>query len=453
VGVNVSASETAPRIELRRWARPGGFARAAVATLSMRIAARALALPTALVLARVLGPSEYGKYAYGLSWGVALGVVAVAGLDRYLVKAVARYTALGDPARLRGVAGWGARTAMLTSLFVAGVFAAIAPLFVGSSFLPATWICLALVPMFALTNVRQAVMQGLHRVELSCAPEQIVLPVALLVLLGAVLAGRIVHLDAASAAAVNLIAYALAFVVGVVLVRRSLAATTERVSPRREWREWTRSLPPFALVGFVTLAQVQAGVLILGSLGRAADAGAYQVAGRIAEVASVALVAINAPLAPRAAHLFALGRRGELAGLATRTARAGVAVCLPLALLAVVFRGPLLGLFGSGYGAGATALVLLVCAQLFSALIGSVGVLLMMSGGERAAAAGFTAGLLVCVGSGIALASHYGATGAALGQLLGIVCWNVVLWIFVRRRLGIDASALGLPPRKEAARV
>ena len=39
--------------------------------------------------------------------------------------------------------------------------------------------------------------------------------------------------------------------------------------------------------------------------------------------------------------------------------------------------------------------------------------------------------------------------GAAIAQCLGIVCWNLALWAIARRRLGIDASVLGLPARKE----
>jgi O-antigen/teichoic acid export membrane protein len=442
VGVSASTSEAVyvPRI----WSRRGSFARASLATLTMRFGARLLALPTALILARTLGPARYGAYAYGLGWAVLLGLVAVVGLDRFLVRTVARYTALDDPARVRGVVRWGAQAATLTSLAFAGLFAAVAPLFVKSSFLPATWICLALVPLFALTAIRQAVMQGLGRVELSFVPDQIVFPAALLVLVAVAAGTHLVDLDARWAAALNISASALAFLLGVVLVRRSLAGTTAAAPPLQEPREWMRSLAPFALIGFVTLAQVQAGVLILGSLGRATDTGVYQVAARVAEVASLALVAINAPLAPRVARLHALGDRRGLAGLARGTARAGFAVCLPLAVLALAFRGPLLHLFGSGYGAGSTALVFLVAAQAFSAFTGPVGVVLMMSGGERIAAAGFAVGLVVGVGSGIPLASAYGTTGAAVAQCLGVVAWNLVLWAVVRRRLGIDASVLGM---------
>jgi len=444
VGVTVSTHEAPAYGRFPILSRRGSFARASLATLAMRAGARLLALPTALILARTLGPARYGAYAYGLGWAVLLGLVAVFGLDRFLVRTVAGYAAVDDSARVRGVVRWGARAATLTSITLAGAFAAIAPLFVKSSLLPATWICLALVPLFALTAIRQAVMQGLGRVELSFVPDQMVFPAALLVLVAVVVGTHAVDLDARWAAVLNVSASGLAFLLGVALVRRSLTATTEAATPRGEPREWSRSLAPFAVIGFVTLAQVQAGVLILGSLGRASDAGVYQVAARVAEVASFALIAINAPLAPRVARLHALGDRRDLAGLARRTARVSFAVCLPLALLAVAFRGPLLHLFGSGYGAGTTALVFLVAAQAVSAFAGPVGVVLMMSGGERIAAFGFAVGLVVGVGCGIPLASAYGATGAAIGQCLGVAAWNLALWAAVRRRLGIDASVLGI---------
>jgi O-antigen/teichoic acid export membrane protein len=423
--------------------RRGALERAALGTLALRIGARLLALPTALILARALGPSAYGAYAYGLTWAVVLGLVSTAGLDRFLVKAVARYAAHGEPARVRAVAAWGVRAATVTSLALAALFGAVAPLFVKSEFLRTTWICLALVPLFALTTVRQAVLQGLGRIELSFVPAQVVLPAILLALVGATVGAHLVHVDSAAAGGLNVAASAVAFASGTVLARRFLPA--ERAAATRPDRGgWSRGLVPFALVNVVTLAQVQSGVLILGSLGRAADAGVYQVASRLAEAGAFALTAFNAPLAPRAAALSSLEQRSELGALARRTARASVAVAAPLFLAAVFFRGPLLGLFGDGYARGADALLILIGAQLLSAVVGPVGILLLMTGGERLAAAGFATGLVVSVPAGVLLASRLGATGAALGQLLGVALWNVLLWLGARRRLGIDASAFGL---------
>src|SRR3989442_4087245 len=69
-------------------AEPDGkrFFRGALTLFVMRVSSRFLAFPTTLVLARTLGPAEYGKYAYGVAWSTLLGTPAVLGLNRYLVR-------------------------------------------------------------------------------------------------------------------------------------------------------------------------------------------------------------------------------------------------------------------------------------------------------------------------------------------------------------------------------
>jgi O-antigen/teichoic acid export membrane protein len=47
----------------------------------------------------------------------------------------------------------------------------------------------------------------------------------------------------------------------------------------------------------------------------------------------------------------------------------------------------------------------------------------------------------------VLLIPRLGFVGAAIASSSALGCWNLVMFVYVRRVLGIDASALNLRPR------
>lgn len=419
------------------------FLRAAATTSFLRVLARALALPTTILLARTLGAASYGRYAYALAWATLLGLAAVAGMDRYVVRAIARYGKDGDFARARGVLTWALGLASVSALTLVAAFAALMPVFMKHEYRGPTSLALILVPVAAVTLVRQAVLQAVGRVEVSFVPEQTVYPGVLLVGVVAVVLLQPFRLNTWNAVSINVAASCVAFVAGIALLRRGLPVELRHTVARYEPRAWTRGLVPFAAIGLVGLAQGQVGVLLLGSLSPAREVGAFQIAARLAEFASFALVAVNASLAPAIARLDILTDREAMRSLVARTAWISFAICAPIVAGLVLLREPVLRLFGSSYASASTALVILALAQLVNAAIGPVGVLLMMTGGERRAAAAMAFSLALGAAVTLALAHRLGATGAAIGSAGALMTWNVMLWVGAVRRLEIDTSLLG----------
>ncbi len=116
---------------------------------------------------------------------------------------------------------------------------------------------------------------------------------------------------------------------------------------------------------------------------------------------------------------------------------------LVLVIGVVVARQPLLAVFGEEFQGGETAVLILAGAQLISALMGSVGALLLVTGHYRDILAGLVLSASLNVGTSIALIPTLGVEGAAIGSASGVIAWNVIFALVVYRRLGIHCTVVG----------
>jgi O-antigen/teichoic acid export membrane protein len=335
---------------------------------------------------------------------------------------------------------WANVSVLVASIALAGVGAVAGLFFVRPSFEDSFRLGLLLVPLLALTLVRQGALQGLRHVELSFVPEQIIFPGLFLAMALAAWGWGVGHLSAVAAISFNLVAGAIAFACGVELLRRRLPREAKSAPRMPRSPEWLPSAVPFAVIGIITTAGTYLGVVILGSLANAHAVGLYQLASRLADIPAFALAAITASLAPLISRMQTLGRTGELQPVITRTARASLLFTAPVVALMVVFRHQLLELVGGGFGGSASVLSILVLGQLVNSAMGPVGVVLLMTGHERVAAVGFGVGLAANLALGLALVPVMGADGAAVARVAGLVLWNVGLAVATKRILGINAT-------------
>ena len=151
----------------------------------------------------------------------------------------------------------------------------------------------------------------------------------------------------------------------------------------------------------------------------------------------------NPALAPAVASLHIAGDMQRLQRVVTASARAMLAISLPIALVMIVFGQPVLVIFGPEFTQGATALAILSTGQLVNVAMGSVGLLLMMTGHERDTAWGVGIATVVNVALNGLLIPRWGIEGAAVATATSLVVWNLLLAVWVYRKLGIHCTALG----------
>ena len=424
--------------------------RATLGTLVLNGSTLAINFVLALVLARELGTGGFGAYAFAVACATFLSVPASLGLTPLVVRHVAGYNEREEWGLLRGLIRRAnqavAATSFVLVLVAAGVGWALhdshpklaGPFLIG----------LLLVPIIALTMLRQAAMQGLNRVVLGRIPDTLALPGTFLVLILVARYARGDAFNARWATALHVTAAAGAFLLGAAMLRAVLPRGVRETPPEYAQRAWTRSALPMLAFGVLLVVNGQVGTILLGPLSSADAAGVFNVASRAAAFTSFLYLAATYPLSPNVARLWALGDMASLQRVLTRTGRVVLVVSCLVALLFFVFGEQLLAVFGGDFTGGVTALRLLVLAELVKVAVGFGGVALLMTRYEASMTRAMTLGVVVNVALTAGLAPLWGATGAACGALASALLTSAYISILVWRRLGIYAPAIGrAPPR------
>jgi len=174
------------------------------------------------------------------------------------------------------------------------------------------------------------------------------------------------------------------------------------------------------------------------------DAGLYSVSARAAGVVSFVLVAATYPLSPLLARLNAAGEHDQLRRIVRISAVAIFAASIPIATCILVFAKPLLGLFGTEFAGGQTALAILVAGQLVFTATGLAGVVLVMTGREGLLVTGAAVAAVSNVTLNAVLIPTFGLNGAAVGTTISSIAGNVCFVYYARRRAGVPSSAVWL---------
>jgi O-antigen/teichoic acid export membrane protein len=420
--------------------------RGAIGSFGLKAFSIGFAFFSTLILTRLLGAAEYGVYAYVLAWVNFLCIPALIGLDQVLIRQVAAGQVESEWGAVRGLLRWSNRVVLSLSLAIALLAGAIAwalARHVNSAQLSAFLIALVLLPLLSLTRLRQAAMQGLHHVVAGQLPESLVQPAIFisLILASRELFGWVLH--ARTAAGLNALATCAALLVGAALLHLSLPQGAQLATPVYRPSEWMSSALPILLVNGIGVINNQVPILLLGAMKGAETAGLYAIATRVADLLSFGLMSVNLALAPVAARLWAQRDIGRLQQVVTKTVRVVFIFTVPVAAVLIIFGEKFLSIFGPAFAKGHSALIILVIGQTANVGMGSVGLLLIMTGHEREVAIATGVCVILNISLNLIMIPSLGMVGTALAVAGSLIVWNVLLARWVYRRLAIHSTALG----------
>lgn len=176
--------------------------------------------------------------------------------------------------------------------------------------------------------------------------------------------------------------------------------------------------------------------IFLGRYYTEADVGVYKVAFRIATITSLTLTAFLLTVAPKIAELNAKGEMKRLAAVVQNTTKLIFWTSAPILICFILFPKFFMGIFGGDFLTGATVLMILSIGQFINAATGPVGNLLMMTGRQDANRniVIFTTVFTVMLNAFVI--PIFGITGAAVVNVIGIILYNVIPYILVKRYFG-----------------
>lgn len=382
-------------------------------------------------LGRTLGKAGYGVFSYALAVAGVLAILVPLGWPTALMSFIARYTEDGRLGLLRGAVNMAYAVTFLSTAVVSLAL-------LGLSFWDAVperlhvslrYAALILL-MLAFVGLRRKALQGLGRVRGSLVPEEILLP--LLVILGVYLLG----VSTAGGALLVYFAAALAaFVLGGIWLWRAMPEGVRTAKPEYERRSWMAVALPMMFGGLSQTAMNRTDVLVLGALVGVEAVGIYGAAARIAAVNVFVLGAVNQLAAPMMARAFHGGRPVQVGAILRRAMLWSAIGSLPLFLVMFLFPGFLLGLaFGPQFTEGAGLLRILALGQFINAATGPVGFALLMTGREKAFALTTAAVAVATVIGSLLAIPAFGAVGAAVVTSASIAVLNLGQLVLIGRK-------------------
>jgi O-antigen/teichoic acid export membrane protein len=394
-----------------------------------------------LLVTKTYGSYDFSIYLAGVAAvEIALAVVEM-GLGPASIRAVARHSALGAPGETRGIIRAAAAIVLPLGMAAAGALFLLADTFAWSLGRPDAAQFLRIVALtIPLSLAADAIFwatEGFGLQRYLTIVRMVVEPVVKI-------AVTIAFFEAfgESATAVDLgIAYViatassalLAIVVWHIVVRPRTAGA---VAASHFRPLLTDGVPMW---GNALLARVfaKADVILLFAFAPATTAALYAMAFNTALLPSMIATAFDAAFRPSVARALALERLGEAATLFRRLSRVVLTMCLPAAIVLVLFPERVMAVVGDQFVPVASVVPLVAIGTLVSYLLGPTSTLLAMSGRARLPLVNNLAAGFLTLALEIALIPRFGATGAASAQCVGMIAGAVLNARAAWRSLGV----------------
>lgn len=332
------------------------------------------------LVARALGPTDFGIFSLGLAVLAVALVFAALGLYQGILHFVAVYDSTGEPAKVRGTVIFGLKVQLVSSIvlalamFLSADFVAVSFFHEPSAALVIKILSVVL-PFFVLTSNLMILTQAFKKIEYqillrSVAENAIKIAfTAALIFLGFGLFGVTAGLALSSA---------ITFFISLYLVHKKVFPLFKRgEKPVYSAKQIFSYSWPLLAVGFFDLLLFSIDTIMLGTLSQAYDVGIYNVAQPTANLLLVASFAFGALFLPVITGLWAQKKAVEFARTFKVVTRWTVATTFPCLLFALLFAPEILGvMFGDVYAQGAGALMVLSVGIFSMSLVGSASSIL-----------------------------------------------------------------------------
>ena len=422
----------------------------AAVSMAVRVAGMAIGFGSHILLSRLLGASDYGSYVIALGWVMILAVVARLGLDNVALRFATNYREEGRASDFRGFKRFSLLSILAVSCLIAMVgFAAKLlglPWLDNVSFAMLAWTA-SLTAALAFLGWYAVLLRTAHQIFLAQAYEQLLRPALLVAAVGLVLLAGI-KLSATGAMALTF-ATALAALVGIVLhSRRYFVAMRGDDMLFTEGREWLAMGWVLLMMAICQEAVNQFEIILLGLLARSTDAAHFSAPARLASFVPFALAAIVSVSGPMIASAHRRSDQAALARIAKISARFALIFAVAIAVVLIVFGRWMLAALGPSFVVAYPALLVLLIGGLVNAATGAVGYFLALTANHVTALRILLGALILSLVANAILIPSLGIMGGAIASTAVVSYWNLAMIWSVRRRLGIDASAIGLSPRR-----
>ncbi|HET7710068.1 MAG TPA: oligosaccharide flippase family protein [Sphingomicrobium sp.] len=402
-----------------------------------------------VMLARLLGPADYGTYGLVVALAALAMTFAHLGTYQLAVRELSVRSSRGDLAGARRMAVQFLTVAGGASVLLgaASVLIALAIFGPGSRELAYAWLGALLVMFLTVSTLMAAELRGLGALvkgqffEFLGRPAIALAGVVVLLVIG-------VRLGAIGALWLQVGAAAIALLVSSVWLARALPKACGDRPTKRDF-SWLKAALPLGAVELLRQLDGTYAIVLVAAFSSADDVGIFRVAVACTPLLGMPGAMMHMVLAPRIARLHAAGDRNELQRLLAETSALLVAILLPVTILVALFGRPLVGaVFGPAYVDAAAPLIVFTIAHTVFGFFGMGPVLLAMTDSERHLTKIYLGAVGLAVAASLPLIILLGTIGAALAQVVSFAVVGLFSWRYAKRAFGLEMTFL---KRRQAA--
>ena len=310
-----------------------------------------LGLITNLLLARLLGPTDFGRYAIAISWATLLVVPVTFGMDFVILRFVPGYEKEGHDSTIRHLLKFVSLLLLglsVISLGVLGVVATLAPGSLGVEGL----LSILTVGLLTITQAALVVFSAFFRAIRSFFFSQFYQHIvrSILMLIGIGILAILAAVDPKNALSVSALASltAVAFLVAHLL--RQLRLHFNRILkpyPLDDRHRWLDMAWPMVISATMQQTLHQSGVIILGNFAALAEAGAYAAAAKIMALSNIPQAALLTVAVPLISRAWNANDRNSIKNVVAWFTRFSLTTSLPTLLMLILLSDFLSQLFFS----------------------------------------------------------------------------------------------------------
>ena len=427
---------------IQEFKKGGGLNRSVFHALLFRLSGLGLIFLLQVMLARFMGPSNYGDYTVIITTLNLLLVLSVFGFDSSILRFLPSYITKKEFSFAKGFVRFS--YGMITSLSLLCSICLFIFLLANSKkfniyFSEGFFWGVLLIPFLAFIYQANAVLRALNKIKTSLLSVYFLSPI-LIGLVCLFYYSRHHRLTVDAAMFINLGCSA---AICIFINRRAgkilkvQAPTEEALNERKKWLSVSAIL--FLTTAFDLLLR-QSDILMVSYFLGNTKAGYYAVSAKLALMASLGLSVADYVFMPKIAALFEAKQLLKLQQFIRNSSLQILSITLPVSFILFVAGKWILGFFGDAFSASYLPLVILLCGQIINAMTGMVGGLMTMTGYQKTFFSFYLFAFIMQFFLNIILIPSAGIIGAAIGSSIAMIFLNLCAYTFVKKKLKIKAS-------------
>ena len=391
-----------------------------------------------ILVTKELGAKNWGVIVLCMALLNISNIFARLGVDIYVLKCVS--AAKGLLNEIKTVYISGARIVLFSS-FIVSIFLFFLSDFIATSILNKDYFSFyikyisVLIPLFSLHCVNEQTLRGMKKISIFSFFQSTSKMMTTVILF--FIFYYILEIDYNVGVYSYFSALALVFISSTIFILYKLRkGIAEKLTKKSVI---LNSSIPMMMSTSVLLIMSWADTLMLGSFCDESQVGIYNVAVKVALLASFTLTSINSISAPKISETYNNNDFPAFYKVVSQTTKTIFYSAIPLVTFIFIFPEFILNFFGEEFLSARVALFILVFSQLINTMSGSVGVILNMTGKEKVFRNILSIALLINITLNILLIPKFEIEGAAIASAASMIFWNIYSVYYVYKKYNILA--------------